>query len=37
MFSWFTGDTSWECNSAWRPVGGFKSWDGSGGFGSQFS
>ncbi len=29
MFSWFTGDTSWECSSAWRPVGGFKSWDGS--------
>ncbi len=29
MFTWFTGDTSWECGSAWRPVGGFKSWDGS--------
>ena len=29
MFTWFTGDTSWECSSAWRPVDGFKSWDGS--------
>ncbi|HVY25404.1 MAG TPA: hypothetical protein VHB79_02590 [Polyangiaceae bacterium] len=29
MFTWFTGDTSWECSSAWRPVGGFKSWNGS--------
>jgi hypothetical protein len=29
MFTWFTGDTSWQCSSAWRPVGGFKTWDGS--------
>ena len=29
MFSWFTGDVSWQCSSAWRPVGGFKTWDGS--------
>jgi hypothetical protein len=29
MFSWFSGDASWQCSSAWRPVGGFKSWDGS--------
>jgi hypothetical protein len=29
MFTWFTGDTSWECGSAWRPAGGFASWDGS--------
>jgi hypothetical protein len=29
MFTWFSGDPSWQCSSAWRPIGGFKSWDGS--------
>jgi hypothetical protein len=29
MFTWFTGDPSWECGSAWRPMGGFETWDGS--------
>lgn len=29
MFSWFTGDPSWECRSPWRPRSGFESWDGS--------
>jgi hypothetical protein len=29
MFSWFTGDTSWMCNSAWQPPAGFQTWDGS--------
>jgi hypothetical protein len=29
MFSWFSGDASWQCSSVWRPIGGFKSWDGS--------
>lgn len=29
MFTWFTGDPSWDCSSAWRPVGGFETWDGS--------
>lgn len=29
MFSWFSGDPSWQCSSAWRPVGGFAGWDGS--------
>jgi hypothetical protein len=29
MFTWFTGDPSWRCNSAWRPAEGFAAWDGS--------
>lgn len=29
MFTWFTGDTSWRCNSPWQPPGGFATWDGS--------
>jgi hypothetical protein len=29
MFSWFTGDTAWRCNSAWQPPGGFNTWNGS--------
>ena len=29
MFTWFTGDTSWRCGSAWQPPGGFASWNGS--------
>jgi len=29
LFSWFNGDTSWECQSAWWPVDGFAAWDGS--------
>ena len=29
MFTWFTGDPSWECGSPWRPVDGFAAWDGS--------
>src|SRR5439155_20386638 len=29
MFTWFTGDTSWGCTSAWQPPGGFAGWNGS--------
>src|SRR5258708_27595053 len=29
MFTWFTGDTSWRCSSAWQPPGGFAGWNGS--------
>jgi hypothetical protein len=29
MFTWFTGDTSWRCGSAWQPPGGFATWNGS--------
>ncbi|MBI2894538.1 MAG: hypothetical protein HYY06_13380 [Deltaproteobacteria bacterium] len=28
MFTWFTG-SGWTCDSPWRPVGGFETWDGS--------
>ena len=29
MFSWFTGDPSWRCQSPFGPPGGFETWDGS--------
>jgi hypothetical protein len=29
MFTWFTGDTSWRCTSAWQPPAGFNTWNGS--------
>jgi len=32
MFSWFTGDTTWRCTSAWQPPAGFNTWDGSAGW-----
>src|SRR6185369_1927430 len=29
MFTWFTGDTAWRCNSAWQPPAGFNTWNGT--------
>jgi len=29
MFTWFTGDTSWRCTSAWQPPAGFNTWNGT--------